>query len=184
MMKNEVMEMKEFTDELVSEEEVKEIMTGAGYYAWTAIQEHMCNPEGCRFHRFMEAVWALNLFCDELAYSMICIMLQEAGEDKFLELLEDVCPEDEFAKRCFIDAFNEAFKEVLEEQGMQTDKIDCNQFSNGFEPEEEGDETPVMEISIKMNDSFIPEMQKQMNDFFQMLGIPFPDLLKECEDDE
>ena len=35
MKKNEVMEMKEFTDELVSEEEVKEIMTGAGYYAWT-----------------------------------------------------------------------------------------------------------------------------------------------------
>ena len=27
------MKMKEFTDELVSEEEVKEIMTGAGYYA-------------------------------------------------------------------------------------------------------------------------------------------------------
>ena len=72
----------------------------------------------------------------------------------------------------------------MKEQGVQTDKIDCNQFSNGFEPEEEGDETPVMEISIKMNDSFIPEMQKQMNDFFQMLGIPFPDLLKECEDDE
>ena len=48
-------------------------------------------------------------------------------------LLENICPEDEFAKRCFIDAFNEAFKEVLEEQGVQVDKIDCNQFSNASE---------------------------------------------------
>lgn len=51
MKKNEVMEMKEFTDELVSIEEVKEIMTGVGYYAWTAIQEHMCNPELQSRHR-------------------------------------------------------------------------------------------------------------------------------------
>lgn len=115
-MKEELKKMMETTEEFVSKDEIREIMHGAGRYAWCAVQNHMCDGDECLFPKFIESVYHVSNLDYELAYCLIRIQMKEAGENDFLALLKTVCDEDDFAMWCFVESFNEVFNLMLEDE--------------------------------------------------------------------
>ena len=188
MKKKEMKNVRTVGDEIVTEDELRETMHMAGSYCWNKIHQHMCCEEGCMFPMFLEAVWSLSAANKELSIGLVCMMLKEAGEEDFAADLTSVCLEDGLAMDCFLNSFNEIFEDYLygEREVCETPCEDEDEDDDEIESEfdEEMLDEPVLEVSIKVNNAFLPDLQKQMEDIFRTLGVPVPAFMKEAEDDE